>query len=131
MAKNTGKIYFSPNINNRERACFEAGIKLGALYHILSGMPISSDPTIIKSIERGIEASISCQPFVQSVEIKLDNEKIAGKKLTHFDYDEINGTLIRAKVVIEYEDIKVVAKIQWVEEFQYPLMFIENITLKE
>ena len=42
------KIYFSPEITSRERACFEAGIKLGALYHILCGIPISSDKNTFK-----------------------------------------------------------------------------------
>ncbi|MHA2260707.1 MAG: dihydroneopterin aldolase family protein, partial [Promethearchaeota archaeon] len=40
MSNNFEKVYFSPDLNNRERACFETGIKLGALYHIISGIPI-------------------------------------------------------------------------------------------
>jgi hypothetical protein len=59
--------YFSINLSKRERACFESGIKLGALYHILCGMPISSNIDTIKSIEKGIESSISCQPYVKNV----------------------------------------------------------------
>ena len=50
------KIYFSPDLSRRERACFETGIKLGALYHILSGIPIRNDETIISAIEKGIES---------------------------------------------------------------------------
>ena len=65
MLKKNDKIYFSPNLSLRERASFETGIKLGALYHILCGIPISSDEKIIKSIEKGIEAAISCQPYVK------------------------------------------------------------------
>jgi len=42
--------YFSPNLSKRERACFEIGIKLGALYHLLSGVPITSDRKVIESI---------------------------------------------------------------------------------
>jgi hypothetical protein len=121
------KIYFSPELSTRERASFETGIKLGALYHILSGIPISSDEKIISSIERGFEASISCQPFVKSVRIILDRKKIVGTKFSEFDYDEINGKIIRAEVVLKYENIEVIAKIDWIEEMQYPLMYIEKI----
>ena len=121
------KIYFSQDLSSRERACFETGIKLGALYHILSGIPISSDEKIINSIERGIEAAISCQPFVKSVKIILDREKIVSTKFTEFDYDEITGKIIRAELVLKYENIEVMAKIDWIEEMQYPLMFIEKI----
>ena len=128
MLKNNEKIYFSPNLSLRERACFETGIKLGALYHILCGIPISSDEKIVSSIEKGIEAAISCQPFVKSIKIKIDKSKIVGNKSTAFDYDEITGKIIQAELLIKYEDIEVLAKIDWIEDMQYPLMFIEKIT---
>jgi len=127
MPESKDKIYFSPDLSRRERASFEAGIKLGALYHILSGIPINSDEKTIESIERGFEAAISCQPFVKSVNIILDRSKIVGTKFTEFDYDEITGKIIRAEVVLKYENIDVIAKIDWIEEMQYPLMYIEKI----
>ena len=121
------KIFFSSDLTERERACFETGIKLGALYHILCGLPITKDEEVIHSIENGIETAISCQPYVQSVKIMLDREKILGDKSTEFNYDEITGKIIRAEIIIKYETIKVVAKIDWIEEMQYPLMYIEKI----
>ncbi len=121
------KIYFSPNLSKRERACFETGIKLGALYHILSGIPIRNDENTITSIEKGIESAISCQPFVKSVKIHFDRDKISGTKESAYDYDEINGKMIKAELNIEYESIHVVAKLQWVDQLEYPLMFIEKI----
>ena len=127
MSGNNNKIYFSPSLSDRERACFETGIKLGALYHILCGIPISSDENVIKSIEQGIEAAISCQPYVKAIKINLDRNKIVGDKSTQFDYDEITGKIIRAEIVLEYESIEILAKIDWVESLQYPLMFIEKI----
>ena len=128
MIKKNDKIYFSPNLSLRERASFETGIKLGALYHILCGIPISSDEKIISSVEKGIEAAISCQPYVKSVKIELVKDKIVGNKSTPFDYDEITGKIIRAELLIKYEDIEVLAKIDWIEEMQYPLMYIEKIS---
>ncbi len=127
MPESKDKIYFSPDLSRRERASFEVGIKLGALYHILSGIPINSDEKTIDSIERGFEAAISCQPFVKSVNIILDRSKIVGTKFTEFDYDEITGKIIRAEVVLKYENIEIIAKIDWIEEMQYPLMYIEKI----
>jgi len=131
MLKKSDKIYFSSNLSLRERACFETGIKLGALYHILCGIPITSDEEIVSSIEKGIEAAISCQPFVKSIKIKLEKDKIVGNKSTAFDYDEITGKIIQAELLIKYEDIEVLAKIDWIEEMQYPLMYIEKISKVE
>lgn len=127
MSKNNAHIYFSPDLSKRERACFETGIKLGALYHILCGIPISSDETIVSSIEKGIESAISCQPYVKSVKINLDRKKIIGDKSTQFDYDEITGKIIRAEVILNYESVEILAKIDWIEDLEYPLMYIEKI----
>jgi hypothetical protein len=121
------KIYFSPDLSKRERACFETGIKLGALYHILSGIPIRNDENIIRAIEKGIESAISCQPFVKFVKIHFNRDKISGTKESAYDYDEINGKMIEAELNIEYESIHVVAKVQWVDQLEYPLMYIEKI----
>ena len=131
MSKINEKIFFSPDLSERERACFETGIKLGALYHILCGIPITSDEKVINSIEKGIEAAISCQPYVQSVKVILDRNKIIGEKSNQFDYDEISGKIIRAELILKYENIEIVAKIDWIEKMQYPLMFIEKIIEKD
>ena len=127
MSKNNENIYFSTDLTDRERACFESGIKIGALYHILCGIPISNDENILKNIEKGIESSISCQPFVKSVKINLDMGKILGDKSNQFDYDEITGKIIQAELIIEYESVEILAKVEWVENMQFPLMFIEKI----
>jgi len=119
--------YFYEDLSERERAAFEVGIKLGALYHTLIGLPISSDPKIIKSIESGFEAAISCQPYVKNIKIKLLKDKISGNKEHQFDYDEINGSMINAQVILEYKATKIFAKVKWIEKLQYPLMFIEKI----
>lgn len=130
MPNDNEKVYFSPNISLRERASFEIGIKLGALYHILCGIPISSNTKVIDSIENGIAAAISCQPYVKSVKINIDREKIKGDKSTEFEYDEITGKVINATVVLEYKSVEITAKVEWVEDLRYPLMFIEKITTK-
>ena len=127
MSNGKENVYFSPDINDRERACFEVGIKLGALYHILCGIPISSNPRVIESIEKGIEASISCQPYVKSVKININRDKIQGTKATEFDYDELSGTMITASVVLEFNSVEITAKVEWIEELNYPLMYIEEI----
>lgn len=127
MSKFDEKIYFSPDLTERERACFESGIKLGALYHILSGIPIQNNEDVIDSLEKGIESAISCQPFVKSVKLHLDRAKILSNKKSEFDYDEISGKIIKAEVLIEYESVTVVAKVEWIDEMEYPLMYIERI----
>ncbi|MBN1217213.1 MAG: dihydroneopterin aldolase family protein [Candidatus Lokiarchaeota archaeon] len=126
MSKNINDL-FAKDLNKRERACFESGIKLGALYHILCGIPISSDDNIISSIEKGIESAISCQPYVKNVKIRLNKNKIMKNKSHEFDYDEITGKIIEAELTLSFESIEILAKIEWIEHLDYPLMYIEKI----
>ncbi|MHA1723324.1 MAG: dihydroneopterin aldolase family protein [Promethearchaeota archaeon] len=131
MSNKKEDIYFSSELSERERACFEAGIKLGALYHIMSGIPVASNETILSSIEKGIEAAISCQPYVESVNIELDRRKIKGVKTDVFDYDEITGEIIKAKIVLKYQKTRIIARVEWKEDLNYPLMYVEKITQLE
>ncbi|MEJ2252428.1 MAG: dihydroneopterin aldolase family protein [Candidatus Lokiarchaeota archaeon] len=127
MKSNQNKIYFAKDLSNRERASFELGIKLGALYHILCGIPISKNEYTISSIEKGIEAAISTQPFVKSVNISLNKSKIIGTKSNQYDYDEVTGKIIDAKVKVVYENIEIVGKIKWIDNLNYPLMYVDKI----
>jgi hypothetical protein len=61
----------------------------------------------------------------------LDRKKISGDKSTQFDYDEITGKIIQATLLLEYESIEVLAKIEWIEDMEYPLMFVEKIKERE
>lgn len=130
MSNDKENAYFPTDLSDRERASFEIGIKLGALYHILCGMPISSNSSVIDSIEKGIEASISCQPYVKSVNLTINREQIQGDKSTEFEYDEITGKYIEAKIVLEFKSVEITAKVEWIEKLKYPLMFIEQILNK-
>jgi len=130
MSDDKENAYFPPDLSDRERASFEIGIKLGALYHILCGMPISSNSNVIDSIEKGIEASISCQPYVKSVKLNINREQIQGDKSSEFEYDEITGRYIEAKVVLEFKSVEITARVEWIEKLKYPLMFIEKILNK-
>jgi hypothetical protein len=123
--------FFPSDISDRERACFEVGIKLGALYHIASGMPVTADRTTLKNIEKGIESSISCQPYVKSVKIHLDEENIRGNKMNQFDYDEICGRNLKAEIALEYKNVHVIAIVEWIKKVDYPLMYIASIKVQD
>ena len=135
---NSLEQYFCENLTSRDRAMFELGIKLGALFHQFSGSPISNNPDIITQLTKGIEASIKSQPFVTDVQVKLkvppphlEKQKEAQrkdkKKGTPYDYTEISGKNLQALITLVYKNWKVIGNIEWVAEIQYPLMFISKI----
>lgn len=107
----------------KEKALFEAGIKLGAVFHQFIGVPIS--PKNVDIMEKAIESCVSLQPYVSSVSVKIDREKLSGD-LSEYGYTTLNGKHLNVKVKVEVESSKVVAALKWDENLNYPLMEIED-----
>jgi hypothetical protein len=84
----------------REQAAFEAGIKLGALYHQFIGTPVS--PETAPKLEEAIERSIGLQPYVRQVRVRLDR---GGMQENIFGYSELSGTMLSVDLVtrVHYE----------------------------
>ncbi|UZE92058.1 MAG: dihydroneopterin aldolase family protein [Methanosarcinales archaeon] len=108
--------------SDKERALFEVGIKLGALYHQHVGMPINLD--MLDELERAIEKSVSLQPYVRSVKVSIDREMVQ-KRLNEFGYCELEGRMLDAEVEVQYKSAKVVGQIKYDEVRDYPMMFVE------
>jgi len=101
----------------REAAAFEAGIKLGALYHQFVGSPVSAETA--ESLEVAMEESISLQPFVRSVSVEIDRQML-GRNV--FGYGELAGKMLRAEVEIDRHGARVRARLEYDPEADYPLM---------
>ena len=82
------------NCNDRERAVFEAGIKLGTIYHQFIGTPVSASN--IDILEKAIEESIKIQPFVYDVKVKI-NRQIIKKKKGIYKYQTLTGEMLDTK----------------------------------
>lgn len=105
-----------------ETACFEAGIKFGALYHQFAGTPVS--PGSAPSLERAIEESIENQPHCESVSVNILTEKLAAE-MDH-SYTELTGRFMEVEIVVAYEDVTVRTRMEM--EDGYPLMKIESVS---
>lgn len=120
--------YFDPSITDRERACFEAGIKLGAIFHSLIGLPVVNKEEAITAIQEGIIASFKNQPFVRDLSLQVHVG--SGKDYTkrhEFDYTLIKEHMIDLALEIQYKQTRVAARIQWIPELGYPLMFLKEV----
>jgi hypothetical protein len=79
---------------DRDRAIFEAGIKLGALYHQWVGTPISRKSAA--GVERAIEQSVILQPFVEEITVRLDRNLMTENV---FGYSELSGLMFDVEIV--------------------------------
>ena len=107
-----------------ERAAFEAGIKLGALYHQFVGTAVDADG--VEALERAMEASLSAQPFVRGAVVRLERERLKGKG-NAFGYLSVTGDMIDASVTVKYGAVTVSSRLEYVPELDYPLMYVESV----
>ena len=111
-----------------ERACFEAGIKFGSLYHQFAGTPVS--PASAATLERAIENAIENQPACERVVVDIDTEALADEIADSVAaYTELSGRFVTATVTVALEGCTVTAEMAL--EDGYPLMSIAEIDRDE
>lgn len=114
--------YFK-NLTDRERAIFEGGISMGALFHQFVGTPVSVDT--IASLEKAIEESILLQPAIVDVKVKLDKELIE-KSSGVMGYTSLSGEMLLIKLTSKINENSITTCISYDENLEYPIMYIED-----
>jgi len=107
-----------------ERAAFEAGIKLGGLFHQYVGTPLSLDNVV--SLEEAIERACLVQPFVERIKVNIDRRGLS-KKSGLYDYTTLTGDRLDVSMCIVCQGFRVEARLAYDRELEYPLMWIEDI----
>lgn len=118
------KEYFS-NITTRERAIFEGAISMGALFHQFVGTPVNK--TTKKSLETSMEDSLRLQPAIENVDVDIRFDKLE-ESMTEFDYTSLTGDMLDVKIYTKVDNVKATIRIEFIEELNYPLMYVEEIT---
>ncbi|RZN60311.1 dihydroneopterin aldolase family protein [Methanonatronarchaeum sp. AMET6-2] len=112
---------FSGNVGDGERCCFELGISLATVFHQFVGTPVGLDS--VSEVEKAIETSVCEQPFVIDVKIEISRDEWDG-------YSSLKPEEINAWVTVSYNDVTVYGRLSFVEELDYPLMWIEEKEVK-
>ena len=105
-----------------ETASFEAGIKLGALYHQFVGTPISADSA--PALEAAIEGAIENQPYCEQVWVDIDAARVSADA-GRFGYAELTGSHLTVTVEVAYDGVSVTARMAL--DDGYPLMRLESV----
>ncbi|MFB6121436.1 MAG: dihydroneopterin aldolase family protein [Halobacteriaceae archaeon] len=106
-------------VTDAERACFEAGVKFGSLYHQFAGAPVG--PESVESLAAAIEESIENQPYCESVTVEPQMDVLADAIAAgSADYVEFTGRFVEVEIVVVHEGVEVVAEMAM--DDGYPLM---------
>ena len=108
----------------RERALFEAGIKMGTIYHQFVGTPVNL--RTVESLEQGMSSAISVQPYVESATVRVDRS-VFTEVGDRYSYVSLPGDMIDAVVTIRIGDSRVTAEMRYDRELGYPLMYVSDI----
>ncbi|AAT42803.1 dihydroneopterin aldolase family protein [Picrophilus oshimae] len=110
------------NCTDIQRAFFEAGIKLGAIFHQYTGIPVNSENASMA--EEFIERSTMIQPFVENVRISINNVK---RSSGTYSYSSLNEKMLHAEVLINYNGKKVLGVLNYDEGLDYPVMYAKEV----
>ena len=110
--------------SRRERAVFEAGIKMGTIYHQFVGTPFNGDT--VADLEGLIAETIGVQPYVDDVTVRIDRS-VFDRGDDTYSYVSLTGEMIDAVVRIVMGDVSVTAEMRYDPELDYPLMYISSV----
>jgi dihydroneopterin aldolase len=117
-----------PRLSARETLLFEAGIKLGGVFHQYFGMPVA--PATAPGLARTIERAVALQPYVTSVRVAID--PVAGGPLGRgrYAYRYLTPPMLDVRVVLADRGISVEARLAHEPKLRYPLMRVVKVTAR-
>ncbi|MDR2845797.1 MAG: dihydroneopterin aldolase family protein [Candidatus Methanoplasma sp.] len=110
--------------STKERALFEAGIKMGTIYHQFVGVPVDQDS--VEALEAAMEKGVLVQPYVENVKVTIDR-KIFGPKKDEYSYVSLTGDMLDVVLTIKIDGIRITAEMRYDPILKYPLMYISDI----
>jgi len=108
-----------------EQLCFEAGIKLGGIFHQYLGIPVA--PRTAPALAQAIEAAVGLQPFVERVRVRIDVRRGGPVGRGRFAYRYLTPEMLRVKLTVSDGRHRVVATLQYRPDLRYPLMSLARL----
>ncbi|MCJ2520629.1 MAG: dihydroneopterin aldolase family protein [Candidatus Thermoplasmatota archaeon] len=112
------------NCSDSERAAFEAGIKLGSVYHQFMGTPLSHQNADV--LERAIEEGVRVQPFVEDVRVHIDRSYLKERR-SPYRYISLTGNMLQVELKVRYATAVVVCGMKFFQDLRYPLMYVKEV----
>ena len=122
----TKRRWHAPGISRREALLFEAGIKLGGIFHQYLGIPLSARTA--RGLARTIERAVALQPFVREVRVRVDPERGGPLGRGRLAYRYLTAEMLDVRLSLRDGPVRVRARLAHREDLNYPLMRIVAAT---
>ncbi|HXQ48549.1 MAG TPA: dihydroneopterin aldolase family protein [Thermoplasmata archaeon] len=112
-------------LTRREALLFEAGIKLGGIFHQYLGVPVSTRTAA--GLARTIEHAVALQPFVAGVRVRIDPARGGALGPGRFAYRYLLAEMLDVRVRLVDHGEEVVARLAHRPDLRYPLMSVTAV----
>jgi dihydroneopterin aldolase len=112
-------------LSRREVLLFEAGIKLGGVFHQYLGIPITSKTA--GSLARTIENAVGLQPYVRSVRVAIDPRRAGPIGRGRYAYRYLTAEMLDVTVELVDGPVSVEARLSHRPDLNYPLMSVVRV----
>lgn len=109
----------------RESLLFEAGIKLGGVFHQYLGIPVS--PRTARGLARTIERAVGLQPFVERVRVTVRPTRGGPIGRGRFGYRYLTPEMLDVTATLRDGPTQVVVRLQHRPDLRYALMRVVAI----
>jgi dihydroneopterin aldolase len=115
----------APSLTPREALLFEAGIKLGGVFHQYLGIPVS--PRTAPALGRVIEEAVALQPFVREVRVRVRPERGPPLGRGRYAYRYLTPEMLEVTVLLQDGLTEVEARLAHRPDLRYPLMSVVRV----
>ncbi len=119
--------FFDGSVTDTERAVFEGGIALGAIYHQFVGTPIANRKDVVNALSRAIEKTASLQPFRTRVTARIKLPRRKPSESNPYHYQGLSDRHMDVTVLTRYRAASARLRMKYIPSLEYPLMFIEKV----
>jgi dihydroneopterin aldolase len=112
-------------LSRREALLFEAGVKLGGVFHQYLGIPVSRRTAA--GIGRTIAAAVRLQPYVVAVRATVDPDRGGPIGTGRFGYRYLTAEMLDVTVRLRDGDEEVEARLAHRPDLRYPLMSVTRV----
>lgn len=109
----------------REALLFEAGVKLGGVFHQYLGMPVADETA--EGLAHTIEHALRLQPFVTEATVTIDPSRGPDLGRGHFAYRYLSPEMLTVDVTLQDGPTTVVARLEHRADLSYPLMSVLTV----
>ena len=112
-------------LTRREALLFEAGVKLGGVFHQYLGVPVSARTA--RGLARTIERAVALQPFVVRVRALVRPERGGPLGKGRFAYRYLTAEMLEVTVELRDGPARLTARLAHRPDLRYPLMSVERV----